>query len=127
MTFGTTIPDKELRWYGAGHLFKNSVLIFPDVSQLGRTFGDEIFSESIGVAESIRLPYYCNIFQVEVLAMQAAVKIIWNSNIPKGNITILSDSQAAIRALGSNVMNSRTVYGCRKHLNKVAKRYNLFN
>ena len=34
-------------------------------------------------------------------------------------------SQESIRALGSNVMNFRTVYGCRKHLNKVAKMYDV--
>ena len=34
-------------------------------------------------------------------------------------------SQESIRALGSNVMNSRTVYGCLKHLNKVTKRYDV--
>ena len=28
-------------------------------------------------------------------------------------------------ALHSNVMNSKTVYGCQKHLNRVAKRYNV--
>ena len=59
------------------------------------------------------------------MAIQAVVRIIWDSNITNGNIAILSVSQAAIRALGSNVMNSRTVCNCRKHLNKVAKRYNV--
>ena len=32
---------------------------------------------------------------------------------------------SAMARLGSNVINSRTVYGCRKHLNKVAKRYSV--
>ena len=53
-----------------------------------------------------------------------AVKIICDSNIPKGNIIILFDSQVANRALGSNAVNfTRTIYGCWKQLNRVANRY----
>ena len=100
--------------YCAVQLVKDSVQIFTDGSKLGRTVGGGIFSEPLGIAEFIRLSDYCSVFQAEF-------KIIWDSNIPNGNITILPDSQAAIRTLGSNVMNSRTVYNCRKHLNKVAK------
>ena len=55
--------------------------------------------------------YIRDVFQVEVLAIQAAVKAIWDSNIPNENITIPSDSQVTIRALASNRINSRTVYG----------------
>ena len=55
--------------------------------------------------------------------LQAAVKIIWDSNIPSEDITILSDSKASIRALGFNGMNSKMVYDCRKLLNKVVKIY----
>ena len=59
------------------------------------------------------------------MAIQAAVKFIRDLNINNENITILSDIQATIRALGSNVINSRTVYGCQKYLNMVARRYNV--
>ena len=59
------------------------------------------------------------------MAIQAVVRIIWDSNITNGNIAILCDMQAAIRALVSNVMNYRTVYDCWKYLNKVVKRYNV--
>ena len=101
----TKIPNQSVLRNGARHLFKHSVQIFIDGSKVGGTLGDIFFSESIDVAEYIMLPDYCSVFQAEELTIQAAVKIIWNS----------------IRALGSNVMNSRTVYGCRKYLNKLAE------
>ena len=50
-------------------------------------------------------------------------RIIEDGNVSKRNITIHSDSQIAIRALNSNVMNSKIVYGCRRYLNKIAERY----
>ena len=76
----------------------NSIQIFTDGSKLG--------TESLGlcgIAESIGLPEHCSSFQAEVLAIQAAVKIIWDENVINRNIAILSDSQAVIRALGCTV------------------------
>ena len=55
------------------------------------------------------------------MAIQAAARIIWGGKVSKRNGTILSDSQAAIKALNSNVMNSKAVYGCRRFLNKTAE------
>ena len=73
-----TILDKEVWRNGAGHLVKDSVQIFGDGSKLGGTVGGEIFSEPIRIAESIRLPDYCSVFQAEVWAIWAEVKILWN-------------------------------------------------
>ena len=42
------------------------------------TFAERV-SKAICIAESIRLPYYCSVFQT--VAIQAAVKIIWDWNI----------------------------------------------
>ena len=42
-----------------------------------------------------------------MLAIQVAYKIIWNSYILNEDNIVLSDSQATIRVLGSNVMNTR--------------------
>ena len=49
-----------------------------------------IISESVGMSSSIKLPDHYN--------------------VSKWNLIMLSDSQAAIKALSSNVMNSKTVY-----------------
>ena len=49
---------------------------------------------------------HCRFFQVEVVAIQVAAKIIEDGKVSKWHVTILSDSEAAFRALSSNVMNS---------------------
>ena len=58
------------------------------------------------------LPDYFKIFQAEVSAIQAAVKIIVDKNVHRQKITTLSNSQAVIKALDSSVINSKTVYDC---------------
>ena len=58
---------------------------------------------------TIWLPDHCSDFQPQVVAIQAAVRIIGGGRFSKRNVTILSDSQAAIKALSSNVMNSKRV------------------
>ena len=88
MKFRTTIPDKVVGRDGAGLFVKNSVLIFTNGSKTGGNIGSRIFLKSIGIEESIRLPDYCRVFQAEVLAVQAAVKIFWYSNVPSGNISM---------------------------------------
>ena len=55
--------------------------------------------------------------------MSARVNITKVPNIPKQDITILSDSQSAIRILNTNGINSTTVYKCSKCMNEVAERY----
>ena len=42
------------------------------------------------------------------------------------NVTILSDSLAAIKAFNSNVMNSKTVNGCRRYLHEIGERYDIY-
>ena len=60
--------------------------------------GSGIFSESVGIAQSIRLPDHCSVFQVEVVAIQTAAGIIGDGRVSKWNVTIISDSQAIIKA-----------------------------
>ena len=54
-----------------------------------------------------------------------SARIIWNGRFCKWNVIILSDRQAAIKALSSNVMNSKTVYDCCRYLDEIMKRYNI--
>ena len=58
-------------------------------------------------------------------AILAAVNIIVKKNIRSQKITILSDSQAAIKALDSGMINSNAVYVYRRCLNKFANRYDV--
>ena len=49
----------------------------------------------------------------------------WGRRIYKRNITILSESQAAIKTLSSNVMNSMPMYGCNRYLDDIAEQYDI--
>ena len=57
--------------------------------------------------------HQCSVFQAEVVAIQAAAGIIGDRRVSNRNYIILSDSQAAIKALSFNVTDSKTIYGCR--------------
>ena len=70
----TTIPDKKIWKNGAGYLIMDSVKIYRWI-QPGGTVAVGIFSKSIVIDEYIRLTDYCSVFQAEVVAIQAAVKI----------------------------------------------------
>ena len=72
----TTIPDKVVWRNGVGHLVKDSVQIFTDEFKLEGTVAGGIFSESIGIPESIMLPDYWSVFQTEMLAIQVAVRVV---------------------------------------------------
>ena len=54
------------------------------------------------------------------MTIQAAGEIIGDGRVSKRNVTILSDSQTTIKALGSKVMNSKTVCGYRRYLDEIA-------
>ena len=82
-----------------GRLLKNSAQIHADDSKLTEAVSSGIFSESVGMVQSIRLPDLCSVFQAEVVAIQAAARIIRNGKVSKRNVTILSDNQAAFKAL----------------------------
>jgi predicted transcriptional regulator len=70
---------------------------------------------------SFSLRLYTAVLQAEMYAVKACIM----ENIEKGhtgrNIYILSDSQAAIKALGSFQINSRLVWDCYQSLVKLAE------
>lgn len=73
----------------------------------------------------IRLPDHCSIFHTKVLAIRAAVVTIRGMQIPTVGIAILSESQTAVRALISVVLNPGTVYEYQRCLNKIAEQFNV--
>ena len=96
------------------HLARNSAQIYTDGSKLERI--------GIGISKSMRLVHHCSGFQA---AIQAVVKIIVDKNVHKHVFAILSDSQAAIKASNSSVINSKTVYDYGRCLNEMANRYDV--
>ncbi|XP_054283591.1 uncharacterized protein LOC129000652 [Macrosteles quadrilineatus] len=71
---------------------------------------------------SLALGRTTTVFQSEVLAIECCANNIISKNLRKGKILILSDSQAALKALGSCVTQSRTVKGCKNTFKKLAER-----
>ena len=117
MKFKTSIPKRAEWKKGAAHLAGDSAQIYTDGSKLKGAVGIGIYRH-IQVYEAD----YCSGFQAEVSATQTMVEIIVAQNVHKRRITILSDSQAAIKALDSSVISYRTVYNCRRCLNEMAGR-----
>ena len=81
----------------------------------------DVYSKSIGIYKSMGIPDHCSVFQAEVTATWT--DLIVDKNVHKRRITILSDSQAAVKALDSSVISSRTVYDCRRCINEMPNRY----
>lgn len=72
-----------------------------------------VFSNTHSVSESYSLPGFASVFQVEVLAILEVYRWLERDSSSKRNIAILTDSQAAIKALYSATVQ------CRSGLNSV--------
>ena len=60
-----------------------------------------------------------------MVALQTTARIIGDRKASKRNVTILSDSQAANKALSCNVMKPKKMYGYRRYLDEIAERYDI--
>jgi ribonuclease HI len=67
------------------------------------------------------LGQYTTVFQAEVYAIKACSVENLNGNYKNSNIYILSDSQAAIKALGKHQITSKNVSDCHQSIIKLAK------
>ena len=66
---------------------------------------------------SEQLGKYPSIFQAEILAIERCARTITNNNSRNKNITILTDSQAALKALKGYTVNHKCVLSCIETLN----------
>ena len=121
--FKTSFSDNGIRKVGGTHQVWNFIQIYTDCSKVNGAVGSGIFSESVKINQSIRLPDHYSIFQTEAVAIQVAARIIGDGWVPKRNVTILSDSQAAIRALNCNIMNSKMLYACSRYFDEITEWY----
>jgi len=103
-------------WETKNHPEGFDTVIYTDGSKMERGVGAGVYSDTLGVAESYRLPGKSSIFQAEVLAILKACEIA-NTNPHTGRqVAIATDSQAAIRALVSSTVSSKLVNECRDKL-----------
>mgnify|MGYP006279769371 CR=1 FL=1 len=75
--------------------------MFTDGSKLDGRVGGGVFCKEPPIKLKFRLPDHCSVFQAEVSAIKEAVDWLLNSVITVKEVNIYSDSQSAIRALGS--------------------------
>ena len=67
--FKTSVSDNEV-WKGdVTHLLNNSVQIYTDNTKLNGAVGIGIFSESVGIGQSVRLPDHCTV-RLELLGTE---------------------------------------------------------
>uniref|UniRef100_A0A1B6IIS6 ribonuclease H n=1 Tax=Homalodisca liturata TaxID=320908 RepID=A0A1B6IIS6_9HEMI len=100
---------KSFVWYTDGSLIK------------GRT-GYGVFSQSPRTALSGSLGRNCSIFQAEIYGILACANLGLTRRYQEMNICIMSDSQAALKALDSNSISSRLVWECFNTLCKLGSR-----
>ena len=109
----TTEPRKGcLTWYTDGSL-------------LNGKSGYGIYSTTPRTSISASLGAYSTIFQAEISAILACANIALARQLHGECIVILSDSQAAIQALDSNLITSRLVWECFNTLSMLSSRNNV--
>ena len=85
---------------------KTDVVLF---SKLDNGVGSGVYSGKLDLNISLRLPDYCSVFQAEVISIYRAVQWILVNRSPFTCVSVVSDSQAAIRSLSGFVNTSRIV------------------
>lgn len=117
--FKTCIPSRdEWREKHSELLSDSCTLVYTDGSRMGENSGAGIFSSNF--SEIIALGKYATVFQAEVVAITAAAYELLCSENLLNTIRILSDSQAAIKAVGAVRTTSKVVADCKKVLSKLA-------
>jgi len=77
----------------------------------GKT-GAKVYIESLGHTESVPLGIYTSIFQAEVYAVIHGAQILEQFGVNNKQISICSDSQAALKALSNPKITSPLVWDC---------------
>jgi hypothetical protein len=91
---------------------KGGLVWYTDGSETNKGTGAGVYTPGLRRGHSFSLGLHTTVFQAEIYAIKACIM----ENIEKGytgrNICILSDSQAAIKALDSFQINSKLVWDC---------------
>lgn len=98
-------------------------VVYTDGSKMDCGVGAGIFSETLNISKSYRLPDHSSVFQAELLAILQACKELGSVSNPNQNIAIFTDSQAAIKALDSAATTSKLVGRCRDELARLVGRH----
>lgn len=113
------IPTRE-DWEKNPSLESNS--IFTDGSVMDERVGAGVYSETLELRESLKLKRGCNILQAELKAIKRAAELVRGTDETMRDITIYTDSQAALRTLSSTTVRSKLVMSCREALSWIRDR-----
>lgn len=116
--FGIRLPSRN-EWKRGDVLRGYDTVLYTDGSKMETGVGAGVFSETLDIERSYRLPNHSSVFQAETLAISKACGIIREDDSPLGRIAIATDSQAAIQALGSSRVGSAVVRLCLSELKNI--------
>lgn len=115
----TEIPDRGSWADGSLIGRKSGVHCYTDGSKIDGKTGAGFYIENFGIEQYFRLPDHNTVFQAEVMAITECVKWLNLNNRQKG-VKIFTDSQAAIKALSSTTVRTRTLLECRKQIDSLS-------
>jgi ribonuclease HI len=109
-------------WSSHGHKFINGDYIwYTDGSKTEDGTGAGVYCKKLQKSMFISLGNECTIFQAEVFAIESCARECINQKIKNKQIAIMSDSQAAIKAIDNYKITSKTVWSCLQVLLELAK------
>jgi ribonuclease HI len=118
--FKTHIGERD-SW---NQLFENnedSITWFSDGSKKEEKVGAGIYCPKLRTVERIRISDHSTVMQAELTGITMCAETTRRQKITGKQIVILSDSQAAIKSLESNVVQSKTVKKCINEVNKLGE------
>jgi hypothetical protein len=114
--FAVRFPDRSewKDWFQPDS--KGGRIWYTDGSKTTKGTGAGVYGYGTRMKCSFSLGKYTTVFQAEVYAIMACTLENLDRNYRNRNIYILSDSQAAIKALDSYQINSKLVWDCHQSL-----------
>ena len=113
------IPDRGLWTSGGFNLNRRSTTWFTDASRINGSTGVGVYGPKCQVRKA--LGKNASIFKGEVYAIQLCAEINLKKCLKGATINIMSDSQAALKALRSFTCESHAVYDCLDTLKCLSK------
>ena len=119
--FTVRFPDRSEWENGFWSNRKGGLIWYTDGSKINKGTGAGVYCYGMRQKLSFSLGQYTTVFQAEVYAIKACIMENLDRNYRNRNIYILSDSQAALKALDKHQINSKLVWDCHQTLMELAK------
>ena len=109
--FKVDIPDRSF-WHEGYVDPANEVSFYTHGSKTEKRVGAAVFCKDLNLNLFYRLLDQSSIFQAKIVAIHKAAKSALNSQTAGKTINIFVDFQAALKALNSNQIKSKTTINC---------------